>query len=484
MSEADFKSAYGTRNYERDKVRKQWGKEHYVLYRRADVGSGSWFFRYHIKGEGRHFRKALGTTDFAEAEAKGHDLMIDLSTRIRGGQKIISPTLRDVEARFWEHQQELVAADRLRPRTLVMQRYRIGLGRQFLEGSLPAGWETRVAAVDGAVFNTYRDWRNKRVAAKGRSIRRDVVRDELLVIRKLFVFARQNKWCGDNAIPSWSFHIEPDGPIRQRLTATDFARFKDILHRWTMEPKNARDAYNRVMLNQFVMTIANTGLRSGELFNMRNRDLKIIREAGECVLSVRREYSKVKKCRDVTLTPVLTGGRLENYLIDWVDTAQRHKEPNHFVFAPYETGAKDARDVYYHTYKTLRLELKKVGLEWFDTYHCRHAWITEQLEGSHSIHDVAKAAGTSAEQIEETYSHVSTEQTTRAFGKARLRQMAATQGAMRHSQRLSQLAAQAQPELRSARLIGGELPLADAFDGAGSQAEGATDADVAKARAA
>lgn len=300
MSNTDFKSAYGTRNYERGQIRLRWGTDgHYVLYRRGDIESGSWFLRYHVKGEGRHFRQSLRTTDLEAAQTKAHEVMVDLATRIKSGQKIISPTLKDVEALFWKAQDELVKAGQLAPRTLVMHRYRIKLGWEFLAGRLKPGLDARIASVDGSIFNDYLQWRIAKAAKKGRSIRRDVVRDELLVIRKVFTFAHNKRLCSESSIPTWSFPVEPDGPARRRLSSEDYDRFKRALVQWTLAAKNPRDAYNRVMLHHFVLVIANSGLRSGELFGMRNRDLRFNRGLHECVLSVRREYSKVRKSRDV-----------------------------------------------------------------------------------------------------------------------------------------------------------------------------------------
>jgi hypothetical protein len=87
------------------------------------------------------------------------------------------------------------------------------------------------------------------------------------------------------------------------------------------------------------------------------------------------------------------------------------------VFAPFNDGKTSARDTYYHSYKSLRIELKTLDLDWFDTYHCRHFWITNRLYAGESIHLVARAAGTSTDEIEKTYSNVLTELATRQFGK-------------------------------------------------------------------
>ena len=99
---------------------------------------------------------------------------------------------------------------------------------------------------------------------------------------------------------------------------------------------------------------------------------------------------------------------------------QRFKESQNFVFCPYNDGNRSARDVFYHLYKSLRVRLKEIDLDWFDLYHLRHWWITTRLLAEESISLVALAAGTSVKEIEATYSHVTTELLTKRLNEKKL----------------------------------------------------------------
>ena len=79
------------------------------------------------------------------------------------------------------------------------------------------------------------------------------------------------------------------------------------------------------------------------------------------------------------------------------------------IQAPEMDGDTSARDVFYHLYKSLRVRLKEIDLDWFDLYHLRHWWITDKLLAEEPISLVALAAGTSVKEIETTYSHITTE---------------------------------------------------------------------------
>jgi integrase len=408
------------------RVVQRLGDRRITIYRRNDIQHGSWFLCVYLREEKRQYRVSLKTEDRDEAKRKAEEVLIDLLGRVRNGEKILSPSLSDVLRGYGERQQQQVAGGQIAPRTVVLQQYRIRRGFEFLKTYHPAGLATKIAAVDGDVFKDYLPWRQKLRAAKGadKTIRRDVVRDELLAIRKVFKFAHAERLCPERSIPKWNFDVERSGPVRRRITQQDYTHFLNCIRSWKGRAKGVKERYHRELLQHFVLVVANTGLRTGELLGLKNRDLQIRESAMECLLTVRAETSKVRRERQITVTASY-GGRVNsgspiNYLIRWVRECQVHKAPGDYVFAPFFDGGRSARDVYYHFYKLLRSDLKELGLEWFDTYHCRHFWITNRLYAGEPIHLVAKAAGTSVSEIEQTYSNVLTELITKQFGEKRV----------------------------------------------------------------
>ena len=408
---------YGTRGAERDKQVVRFGTHKATLYRRSDIESSSWFVRIHLKEEGRHYRKSLQTTDKQEALARAHTEIINVLAKVQSGQRILALSLKDLVRRFSLHQESLVRSEQLSPRTLAIQNYRVNLGCEFLKSIYPAGLDTKISSIDGSKFNGYLKWRQENVASKRAqgTIRRDVVRDELLVIRKMFLFAKKERLCTDKSIPVWEFQVEREGPKRRRITHANFRDFINTTNAWAKESQDPRDRYNRSLLMNVVAMITRGGLRSGEVFGLRNKDVESrgTGSGGEPTYSVavRAATSKVRKGRQITIeTPVLA---------QWLKKYQRHRNPEHYLFSPYDDGNVSARDVFYHTYKALRVRLKEIGLEWFDLYHCRHWWITKLLLSEHPIALIAQVAGTSVKEIESTYSHVLTEQISKKFGDKR-----------------------------------------------------------------
>lgn len=414
---------YGSRGYEVDKEVVPFGGVKVTLYRRSDIAASGWFFRLHVKDERRNYRKSLKTTSLAEAKERLPGEVIAILARLQTGQRLLSIRLKDLLRRYRLHLQEQVTNGQITANTERLNHYRLLHGAKFLSEKLVAGMDTQLSALQGSVFNEYLEWRQ----AKKLTIRRDVVRDELLSIRKMFLFAKRERLCTDSAVPLWDFIVEKEGPKRQRMTQKNYTDVVNLMRGWVAEANSERHSYHRRLLQHIFLLIANSGMRSGEVFGLKNQDIEVRRNALECVVTIRAETSKVKKSRRIVVGPS-HGGRARdtqpiNYLIRWIDQYQRHKDPANYLFAPFtptKKGSGSAREVYYKEYQEFRMKLKEVGLDWFDTYHCRHFWITNRLLAEEPIHIVAKAAGTSTSEIEKTYSHVLTEMSTRQFGKKRL----------------------------------------------------------------
>jgi integrase len=173
--------------------------------------------------------------------------------------------------------------------------------------------------VDGTLWNGYLEWRFADAQSRGKTIRRDVVRDELLTIRKMFQYAQLEKLCTERNIPKWTFIVEKEGPKRQRMSQRNYLDFLTTIYHWIREAKNDREVYNRVLLRHFVLVVANSGMRSGELFSLRNKDVALHRKANECLITIRPETSKVRQGRLSTANILDGNSALGGQVSRWFD---------------------------------------------------------------------------------------------------------------------------------------------------------------------
>ncbi len=421
------KTLYGTRNAERNKRTFTFVKTKVTLYQRADNGSPSWYFKIRLKGERQYYKRSLKTASFTEAKELAEEKIVEILGAVKSGNKIVSLTLNNVFRQYKLHLDDQVRRGMLRPSTLKNLSSRLNTATRFISHKLPAQqMETRVGSFDGGIFEGYLEWREAEVREKTENqATLSMIRDELLIIRKAFRWASQQKLVPQKSIPVWTPFKSPE-PKRARFLRSDYNRVVAILNGWSRsKSKNDRDSYYKQMVRHGFLVIANCGLRSGELFGLKNSDLEISKEKNEVVIRVRAETTKVKQERKVFLSPVESEDSdgniiVVNYLLRWINESQRHNAPEDFVFAEYDAGSRNARQQFYSHYRDgFRKKLVGTGLEKFDLYHCRHMFITFRLEADQNIYKVAKATGTSLTQIEKTYSHLLAEQASREIQQVR-----------------------------------------------------------------
>jgi integrase len=412
---------YGKRNYELNKDIMQFGTYAVTLYRRPEAKSSSWFFRIYIKEEKRHYRQSLNTTDLNQAKFSAQDQVVKILGKVQHGQRLLDVSLNDLHRQYQVHMDHEVENGQISKNTWKSHRYRLRLGLEYLKSldtKYPKALDTRLGQVDGEVYRGYLDWRLATTKVKGRTLRKDVVRDELLTIRKMFLYAKKEKLCGERAIPNWDFRVEAEPPKRERLRPGNRAEFNKCLAKWAMFESVGinieKTTYHRMLTLSVIRLVEASGMRSGEVFGLKNECVQ--RKGDNILISILAETSKVRRSRDITVKSLIVD--------DWLSRWQRHKDQNDFFFSPFDTGKTSCRDTFYHQYKSFRSKLREVNLEWYDLYHCRHVWVTNRILAGEHLYKIAQASGTSTKEIESTYSHVITEETTKEFNKKVIRHFA------------------------------------------------------------
>jgi len=164
----------------------------------------------------------------------------------------------------------------------------------------------------------------------------------------------------------------------------------------------------RKKVRDFIYTLSNTLLRTGELRQLRWKDVlgyeNRIDNAGQKIclvkIHIRKEISKVRRARTI----VVRGGeyiqRLRGYAA--------FTEPMDLLFTN-KTGTHPlgTRELYRHW----DVVMKNIGIEdhserKLSYYSLRHFGITMRMKSGVTIADVASVAGTSVAHIETHYRHI------------------------------------------------------------------------------
>lgn len=376
------------------------------LFQRNDQPSNYWFMRTQI--EGKPYKRSLKTAHLQTARDNASQEMIEVLAKMKAGLKVFSKSLKDAKDAYLLDQEERVIRDKRSKFTVKKIRHRIDRAFAFLKDKDMAP-TTPIDTIPGAFWQGYIDWRLKPMP----DIRRDGIHDELTSIRAWIEWVQGKGWCSASNIPKWELELEKQQATRTKIAPADFNRARQLMYDWTCAAadKNSLAQEKREMLFTVFMTISCGAFRTGEILQVRRKDIQV--SDNEIIVTVQDGTSKVRKTRQV---PLLHEGTvcLQSYL-----EARPKMKPDALVFSLRD--AKNPSKMFYREFSALRKEvLIPAGLGHLDAYHGRHHCITTWLLAGHSIHLVAKLAGTSVSQIERTYSGVIELAIGREFAKHRL----------------------------------------------------------------
>lgn len=218
---------------------------------------------------------------------------------------------------------------------------------------------------------------------------------------------------------------------RPTFTAEEWRKIYEYLRSWVDEPITTKSSkrggslhragphalhkFQREMLRNYVLFMANSGLRPNEARQLRWRDLRIDRDdEGNRILVV--EVAPTTKTGARTVVCREDAERYTNR----IKQISQYTSPDNLVFCDREGNPVDTFN------KTFARVLTHLGLlldSWGDRrtiYSLRHFYCTQTLLNAEAdIHFIAKNMGCSISYIEKHYSHVLTLQNAKALSRKR-----------------------------------------------------------------
>jgi len=406
--------------YEKNKTLYRFGEQKAWLYQREGSRKGTWYLRFYIAKEDLNIRKSLKTASLTEARSLAFEELSSIKADVKAGRKIGSQTITEAIRDYQKVLDEKVARILIKKRTRYIHNLNIERVRGYLASALRLGVQTKVGDLDGARdFKGYWDYRKAQNSAiSGYSVNHELASFHLVVAN-----AEKKGFCGKSALGfvDYSFQrtagraeIQDEGDYEVMLLG--MRKFKGTLsdHK-ELSRKKEINIYYYLLMRHLFLVAAHCGARTGELLNLKNKHIKRL-DAQSQQVDVHFEDTKTdlrgktrKKGRDVFVGASLKG---INYLIRWIKEHRRFDSDDDYVFSTYTRGKSSAKDAYYLYYKTLCKYLKTQDGDYnrvaayFDTYHCRHFYITRAIEFGNSLEVIATACGNSAATIARDYNHL------------------------------------------------------------------------------
>jgi len=400
---------------------KQELKPGLVIFRRTDVQHGNWYCRVKIPKEDRYKTVSLKTSDINEARTKAYRADYDVHFRIEHNVPIFENTFAQVAQEYLDYQLQLAKAGRI-----TMDRWKIV--RSYVEHHLnPFTGHLPVTHVGQERWDAYPVWRKTEggniVIRKGKhgapdekkivAAKDGAIRQEMKTFRAILNFAADKNYLRERQIPRGNIPL--DDARREAFTPTEYKHLHTHARtEWVKKGATATQTWYRKMAYEFMLIMANTGMRPPEARNLRWRDfdMRTARNGRQfACLNVRGK----KKYRELVATPnVATYLDRVRELAENPPQKRKGAKPekrtiklDDFVF----TNAKGASAT--DLYDTLITDLlKDAGLLMSSsgsrrsTYCFRHTYATFRLIEGVDVIWLAKQMGTSVKMIEKHYGHI------------------------------------------------------------------------------
>ncbi len=355
-----------------------------VLYKRADHDTPSWTVRIKIPWVKGFVVKSTKTRDDFEARRFAEDLYYQLEGRARRGESLKAPTLKKV---FADWSRSLSSESR-------SKKYTDGNVRRLELWAVRYLGDHRIDLVNNDVLAQYADWRANQSPPPAIS----TLRNERTALNDLFRFARRKGYVRD--VPEIRLKSIRPNP-RPDIPEAEWDRLCAYLDQYVNKARDRRRRRERLYLQQYILILANTGVRVGEARRLKWRDVSETRTlTGELrlVLTVRGKTGERE---------VVCNEGVEDYLDRLrtfrTDELGEEPSPEEFVFCHRDGSAIGS-------FKTgFQRVLREAGVLYGSDgkrrvpYSLRHTYATMRITEGVSVFQLAANMGTSVEMIEQFY---------------------------------------------------------------------------------
>lgn len=351
------------------------GKLH--VYRRP--GSRKWHCSASVAGAER--RSTTKQESLALAKEVAEDWYLTLVGKHRAGELKGGKKFKDVAELFLKEYPVITAGHRSKS-YLDSQERRV---RNYL---MPFFGPLTMGEITSSKVQEYRIERAMSPRT-GRPRARSTIHQEIIALRHVLKTARRNNWI--DALPDLSPPYKMAGKIGHRawFSPEEYRRLYEATRRRAKEPLNNRWKRECEQFHDYVLFMANTGLRPDEAAQLQYRDVSVIKDEAtrETILLIEvRGKRGVGYCKS-TSSAVRPFERLRERNVP---------QPSDLVFPQRQ-------------HELLNKILEELGLK-FDrdgnrrtAYSLRHTYICFRLLEGADIYQIAKNCRTSVEVIEKHY---------------------------------------------------------------------------------
>lgn len=330
---------------------------------------------------GRNWRRSTREESLSLAKEIAEDWYLELRGKARAGILTHGRTFREAAAQFLAEYPVITMGHR-------SPDYVAGFKIRLDAYLLPFFGNLTVQEVTPGKVQEYRVSRaiNPRT---GKPLARSTLAQDIVVIRQVLKTAYRHGWL--SALPDLSQPYRAAGKVGHRawFSAKEYRQLYQATRLRAQQPKNNRWKWESEQLHDYVLFMANTGLRPDEASRLEYRDVSVIKDqatAQQILLIEVRGKRGVGYCKS-------TSGAVRPY---YRLRRRNNPEPTDRLFP------RAHRALFNKILDELNLKFDREGNR-RTAYSLRHTYICLRLLEGADIYQIAKNCRTSVEMIEKHY---------------------------------------------------------------------------------
>ena len=365
-----------------------------ILYKRPDHKNPKWQCRVHVPGSTGYVVKSTKTADEFEARRFAEDMFDDLRLKVKQGGSLKGKSFTKCFDEFKISFQPIApSAGRYRDVCSNIEQY-----------AVPYFGKEPVESIDSKAITSFLDWRRKNFKRKAPS--NNTLRAELSSLKTFIEWSQKRGYTAQL--------IDWDRPTlqnnrRPHFGRADWTKLTRFMREWIKKGKGVGGKYReRLMLCQYVLILANSGIRVGEARLLKWRDIESQQrseldgsEATDIIFWVKGKTGS----RDV----VARSKDVSDYLgrIWGLRKEEKDGEPSldEYVFCHRDGTAIGSFKGGFDAMTKAAGVLKSSDGVKRTIYSLRHTYATFRLEENVSSYLLAKNMGTSVKMLEQFYGH-------------------------------------------------------------------------------
>lgn len=380
-----------------------------VLFRR----NGIWQARVRV-GVNRYLYRSLRTSDEAKATPAGRKLFYQTEVKLAEGLPVHNRTVNSVIDEYVAMRERDNAIGKNAKRASSIEHTKDGNLRQIKRVSKfwreYAGAKP-VEALDDKLLKAYIPWRkayyhNKAELPKNARLNPadKTLQWDIMLGKALIKFAHDQGYRGNKPLPTFTF-VPKRKRVRPAFTLNDFTAMQGKLKAYVDSSNNKRERASRMLLRDYVLTLALSGMRVGEANELRVRDVEAITDSDG---RPNVQFHVRGKTGARVVVPHIDAKRIVE------DLAARRADTwkdDDYLFAMPHGGKIISLADQFNAFMAKAGMIRNSAGEKYTLYSLRHFYAVRAIQRDVDVYTIARNMGASVAIIEQYYGKSATPQT-------------------------------------------------------------------------